>query len=47
VNNARTTPKLRFVFDVSIVRGARMSKLIDDAVAVDREHAADRGDTDE
>jgi ribosome-binding factor A len=44
VNNARTTPKLRFVFDGSIVRGARMSKLIDDAVAVDREHAADRGD---
>jgi hypothetical protein len=23
-----------------------MSKLIDDAVAVDREHAAERGDTD-
>jgi ribosome-binding factor A len=45
VNNARTTPKLHFVFDTSIVRGARMSKLIDDAVAVDREHAADRGDT--
>jgi ribosome-binding factor A len=45
VNNARTTPKLRFVFDTSIVRGARMSKLIDDAVAVDREHAADRGDS--
>lgn len=45
VNSARTTPKLRFVFDASIVRGARMSKLIDDAVAVDREHAADRGDT--
>lgn len=45
VNNARTTPKLRFVFDTSIVRGARMSKLIDDAVAVDREHAAGRGDT--
>ncbi|HSB96558.1 MAG TPA: 30S ribosome-binding factor RbfA [Spongiibacteraceae bacterium] len=46
INNARTTPKLRFVFDVSIVRGARMSKLIDDAVAVDRGHAAERGDTD-
>lgn len=45
VNSARTTPKLRFVFDASIVRGARMSKLIDDAVAVDREHAAGRGDT--
>ncbi|MDB6063053.1 MAG: ribosome-binding factor [Verrucomicrobiaceae bacterium] len=40
INNARTTPKLRFVFDSSIGRGARISKLIDDAVAVDREHAA-------
>ena len=39
INNARTTPKLRFVFDSSIGRGARISKLIDDAVAVDREHA--------
>jgi ribosome-binding factor A len=42
INNARTTPKLRFVFDASIGRGARISKLIDDAVAVDREHAHDR-----
>jgi ribosome-binding factor A len=42
INNARTTPKLRFVFDSSIGRGARISKLIDDAVAVDREHAQDR-----
>ena len=41
INNARTTPKLRFVFDASIGRGARLSKLIDDAVAVDREHAQD------
>jgi|KBSSwiStaDraftv2_1062776.scaffolds.fasta_scaffold63253_4 ribosome-binding factor A len=38
ISNARTTPKLRFVFDVSIGRGARMSKLIDDAVQADREH---------
>lgn len=36
ISNARTTPKLRFVFDASIGRGARMSKLIDDAVAIDR-----------
>lgn len=37
ISNARTTPKLRFVFDASIGRGARMSKLIDDAVQADRE----------
>jgi ribosome-binding factor A len=43
-NNARTTPKLRFVFDSSIGRGAHMSKLIDDAVAVDRQHAQRRTD---
>ena len=42
ISNARTTPKLRFVFDVSIGRGARMSKLIDDAVQADREpHTSD------
>lgn len=45
VNSARTTPRLHFVFDSSISRGAHLSKLIDDAVAVDREHAAERGDT--
>jgi len=44
INNARTTPKLRFVFDQSIGRGAHMSKLIDDAVAADRAHAQDRDD---
>ncbi|HEY3699234.1 MAG TPA: 30S ribosome-binding factor RbfA [Spongiibacteraceae bacterium] len=44
ISNARTTPKLRFVFDASIGRGARISKLIDEAVAVDREHAATRDD---
>lgn len=36
INNARTTPRLRFVFDSSIGRGARMSSLIDAAVAADR-----------
>lgn len=46
VMSARTTPKLRFVFDKSIGRGAQMSKLIDDVVAVDREHARQRGDED-
>ncbi len=44
INNARTTPKLRFVFDSSIGRGARISKLIDDAVAVDRERAPEAND---
>jgi ribosome-binding factor A len=44
VMSARTTPKLRFVFDKSITRGAQMSKLIDDVVAQDREHARQRGD---
>lgn len=44
ISNARTTPKLRFVFDASIGRGARMSKLIDEAVAADREHAVTRDD---
>jgi len=42
INNARTTPKLRFVFDRSIGRGAHMSRLIDDAVASDREQAQGR-----
>ncbi len=46
VMSARTTPKLRFVFDKSISRGAQMTKLIDDVVAVDREHARQRGDED-
>ena len=41
INYARTTPKLRFVFDESIGRGARMSKLIDDAVSADQHIAAD------
>ncbi|MDX9874681.1 MAG: 30S ribosome-binding factor RbfA [Spongiibacteraceae bacterium] len=44
VSSARTTPKLRFEFDQSIVRGARISQLIDDAVAADRQHAANRDD---
>jgi len=44
ISNARTTPKLRFVFDASIGRGARMSKLIDDAVQADRERHPDDAD---
>jgi ribosome-binding factor A len=42
---ARTTPKLKFIFDASIGRGAQMSRLIDEVVAVDREHARERGDS--
>jgi ribosome-binding factor A len=29
----RVTPEIRFVYDASVERGARLSKLIDDAVA--------------
>lgn len=47
ISNARTTPKLRFVFDASIGRGARMSKLIDDAVQADRERQPDADASDE
>lgn len=36
VMQARTTPKLRFVFDASVGRGAHMSELIDQARASDR-----------
>lgn len=44
VMSARTTPKLKFQFDTSVSRGAQMSRLIDEVVAVDREHARERGD---
>lgn len=46
ISNARTTPKLRFVFDASIGRGARMSSLIDAAVAADRERNEGNEETD-
>jgi len=36
INNARTTPQLRFYYDSSINRGQHISKLIQDAVASDR-----------
>lgn len=38
---ARTTPRLQFVYDSSVVRGARMSELIERAVATDRQRAAE------
>ena len=34
----RTVPALSFVFDASIDRGMRLSKLIDDAIAEDAKH---------
>jgi ribosome-binding factor A len=34
----RTMPVLRFVYDESVARGARLSRLIDEAVAEDDEH---------
>lgn len=35
-NNARTTPKLRFYFDGSVVRGQHLSNLIEKAVSADK-----------
>lgn len=38
INTSRSTPKLRFYFDVSVVRGQQLSNLIDNAVAEDKKH---------
>jgi ribosome-binding factor A len=45
-NNARTTPKLHFHFDGSVVRGQYLSDLIEHAVAEDK-HVSDAADTQE
>jgi ribosome-binding factor A len=37
----RITPELHFVYDESIERGVRLSKLIDEAIAQDKIHSAD------
>jgi ribosome-binding factor A len=37
----RTVPKLTFVYDASVERGAHLSELIDQAVAEDRKHHQD------
>ena len=37
----RTVPRLSFVYDESIERGAHLSHLIDQAVAEDRAHPHD------
>lgn len=42
-NNARTTPRLHFHFDGSVVRGQYLSELIDHAVAKDK-HVSDAAD---
>lgn len=41
VNNARTTPQLRFYYDASVNRGQHISKLIQDAVEADRSRHTD------
>ncbi len=40
----RTTPRLHFLFDASVVRGQQMTDLIDKAISSDRSHEA--GDED-
>ncbi len=40
----RTVPQLRFIYDESVERGARLSSLIDEAVASDRKKARERED---
>lgn len=41
VITARTTPQLRFIYDSSVDRGQRLSKLIQDAVEADRSRHQD------
>jgi ribosome-binding factor A len=40
----RTVPRLRFVYDAGVVRGRRISDLIERAVSEDRERHAEPGD---
>lgn len=39
----RTVPQLHFVYDVSVERGVKLSRLIDEAVATDSTHGATGG----
>lgn len=41
MNNARTTPRLRFYYDDSVGRGQALSQLIDQAVSADRKRSTD------
>jgi ribosome-binding factor A len=43
----RSIPQLHFVYDASVERGARLSQLIDQAIAGEGVHAAPGGDDDE
>ena len=38
--NARTTPRLQFIYDKSGVEGSKLDRLIDDALQADRDHHA-------
>lgn len=38
----RTVPQLQFKYDVSVERGMRLTRLIDDALASDPGHSADK-----
>ena len=40
----RTTPRLRFHYDDSVVEGARLEALIDQAIDADRARSVDRGE---
>lgn len=39
----RTTPRLQFIFDKSVVRGQQMTDLIDKAISSDRHNEEDTG----
>ena len=41
MNNARTTPRLRFYFDTSVGRGKHLSSLIDNAIEADQKFSRD------
>ncbi len=45
-NNARTTPKMRFFFDASVVQGQYLSNLIEKAVSEDQRHVGHNADDD-
>jgi len=47
MNNARTTPRLRFYFDTSVGRGKHLSSLIDDAIEADQKFSRDDDKTEQ
>ncbi len=42
----RTTPRLKFVYDSSVLRGQQLSSLIDEAVATDKARPDESGEDD-